>query len=144
MYAVPYSGAVAALVIFVIHILYMAEPNTTQLLVCCLALGTTYVLVPLLISVTEIKAFLAYTAGLHAAYIYVAPGVDRLRLVNATVYNMSYLLATSLLFITLLAFKHASIKFLSDLQLFHRLPYVVFLVSTALAAMAGVPPLLGF
>lgn len=81
---------------------------------------------PLLFALTEIKAFLAYTSGLHVIYMYAATIIDRIVTAAATFYNITYGLAALTMFAALLNFRRASIKYLTDLQIYSHLPTKVF------------------
>ena len=73
-------------------------------------------------AVTEIKAFLAYTSGLHVLYMYAATLMDQMITAAATLYNLSYCLAALTVFTALLNFRRTSLKYVTDLQLYTHLP----------------------
>lgn len=101
-------------------------PQVTTYLLDALILSATYVMVPLLLMLVELKAFLAYTSGLHVIYIYAGTLVDRLFAGAALLYNLAYCLAAMTIFTAILIFKKASLKYLTDLQAYTHLPTKVF------------------
>lgn len=114
------------LIIFILAVLHWSLPQVTAYVLNALIISATYILVPLLLMLVELKAFLAYTSGLHVIYVYAGTLVDRLLVGVALLYNLAYCLAALTLFTAVLVFRKASLKYLTDLQAYTHLPTKVF------------------
>jgi NADH:ubiquinone oxidoreductase subunit 2 (subunit N) len=129
---------------FILHILLMSSPSLVRVFIVSLVVISAFVLVSLLVDTANIKVFLAYTSGLHTAYVLAAVLIDRLPMGAAVMYVVVYAITLLTFFTAALNFKNVTLSYLTDMQVYTHAPTQIFWPSAALASMAGVPPLMGF
>lgn len=144
IYASIYVFAFTFLFIIIIYANNFFINKISIKIIWFLIIISIYILIGLLFYITEIKIFLAYTSVAHLTYIFAASLISKGQYEKMLFYIFIYMIITISVFIVILSFKNMSLQYLSDLQILTHLPYMLFQFIVAIAAMAGLPPLLGF
>ena len=144
IYATVYIFAFIFLFITILKKSTFIFNSLTLKIIWFLLLISFYAVIGFLFYITEIKIFLAYTSVAHLTYIFACALTNTTQYSNMLFYTYIYLVVTLGVFNVILAFKHNSLNFLSDLQILTQIPYLMSQFLLAMAAMAGLPPLLGF
>ncbi len=144
IYASIYTFALMLLITYILQVTYQAWPIYIKLILWVLIILTVYFVTTIFFSITDIKLFLAYTSTFHVLYIFTSILADTTLMEKAILYNITYLITTLTIFSVLLSIKNLNILFLTDLQTIMHNPLILFFLISAIASMAGLPPLLGF